>query len=99
MKDRDVGSTIAGIKGDRISRDDTIREMRELEKALTRVLSNALSQWKSRHPGQLELVGDVDAVLPVALDEFARRHPLLLMRTAFQSRFATLQNLSDRETE
>lgn len=48
--------------------------MRELEEALTSVLGNALSQWKSRHPGQLELAEDVDAVLPFALDEYTRRH-------------------------
>jgi hypothetical protein len=74
MKDREVESTAAGTEINRFSGDGAIREMRELEKALTRVLGNALSQWKSRHPGQLELVRDVDAVLRVALDEFARRH-------------------------
>jgi hypothetical protein len=73
MKAQDVESRIAGTKVDRLPRDRTMHEMRELEKALTSVLSNALSQWKSRHPGQLELAGDVDVVLPVALDEFALR--------------------------
>ena len=55
MKGRDVESRIAGTKVDPFPRDRTIREIRELEKALTGVLSNALSQWKSRHRGQLEL--------------------------------------------
>jgi hypothetical protein len=74
MKGRDTESRAVETKVDRFPRDRTIREIRELEKALTSLLSKALSQWKNRHPGQLELAGDVDAVLPMALDEFARRH-------------------------